>query len=376
MPRYTGVYLRGSKWFWYIDYKGTRYYSKGGGFDLAESARRERAKAFASLERDEKIDYTHATVSKYYQGNYRPYLKRKMRYHSFEGADGTFRVHILPVLGNVPLNKLTPHHIEELQYTVEDNVSRSRARTVSSRFRAMLNYAVKHNDMLKSPAKSVDLPAKGEVNRIILTIDEVVKLLDNCTFRDRIVFSSAAYAGLRSGEILGLDWKFVDLDKGIYHVLQQLTEGGNGWEIGSLKTKNAKRDIPINDNFIKELKEWKLQCGSSEYLFPVKYEGNIHRISGGAYNSYHVNKICKQVGIRQISLHDLRHWFGSYLLTKGVPLFTVSRLMGHASIKTTADIYGHLIQGTDREAIESFKWLSVEESVEVESYVGYKLNNK
>ena len=81
------------------------------------------------------------------------------------------------------------------------------------------------------------------------------------------------------------------------------------------------------------------------------------------------------MGIRPISLHGLRHWFGSYLLTNGVPLFMVSRLMGHASIKTTADIYGHLLQGTDREAIESFKSLSVEESVEGEGYERFKLSN-
>jgi hypothetical protein len=50
--------------------------------------------------------------------------------------------------------------------------------------------------------------------------------------------------------------------------------------------------------------------------------------------------------------------------------------MGHASIKTTADIYGHLLQDIDREAIESFRSLYVEETVEVERYEARKSKNK
>ena len=243
---------------------------------------------------------------------------------------------------------------------VEDNVSLSRSGTVSSSFRAMLNYAVKHDDIYKNPAKSVDIPKQPDREHVDLSNDEVLTLLVNCSLRDRIVFSLAAYAGLRVGEVLGLDWQYVNLHEKKIYVCQQLTKDVNGWEINLLKTPNAKRNIPINENFVKELKEWKLQCGSFEYLFPVNYGGTIHRISGGSYQANYVNKVCQRVGIRQASMHDLRHWFGAFLLTHGVPLFTVSRLMGHASIKITADKYGYLIQGTDREAVKAFLSLSVE----------------
>jgi integrase len=60
----------------------------------------------------------------------------------------------------------------------------------------------------------------------------------------------------------------------------------------------------------------------------------------------------KAAGVRKLRLHDLRHSYATLAIQAGVPLLTVSRQLGHASIATTADLYTHAVPGSNRAAAE------------------------
>ena len=95
---------------------------------------------------------------------------------------------------------------------------------------------------------------------------------------------------------------------------------------------------------------WRLACpkGPESLVFP-NGEGNPQNPSNllnrGLYPAL------KRAGLRRVRFHDLRHTFGSHLIAAGVDLKTVSTLMGHSSISVTVDIYGHMLKGSNRDAI-------------------------
>ena len=62
--------------------------------------------------------------------------------------------------------------------------------------------------------------------------------------------------------------------------------------------------------------------------------------------------VLAKAGIRKVRLHDLRHTFGSLLIQSGVPIVYVKEQMGHSSINVTVDIYGHLVPGGNRQAVD------------------------
>ena len=82
--------------------------------------------------------------------------------------------------------------------------------------------------------------------------------------------------------------------------------------------------------------------------------------SGGApHRVEHFYKCLEKAGLRRIRFHDLRHTFASLLIQNGEPLTYVKEQMGHSSIKMTVDVYGHLVPGANRQAVNRLPCLGV-----------------
>jgi integrase len=139
-----------------------------------------------------------------------------------------------------------------------------------------------------------------------------------------------ARAGLRLGEILNLKWCDVDFNAGQLYIAPN-------------KTDNF-RYVPLSG----DLRDVLLSCQrEDEYVIKAK---NRHTIKGKARFSLRIKKIILRAGLKQGSTHTLRHTFASHLCQRGVDLYTLSKLLGHTSVKTT-EIYAHLSAETKKNAI-------------------------
>jgi len=155
--------------------------------------------------------------------------------------------------------------------------------------------------------------------------------------------------GLRRGEALALTWDSLDLENGTLYVkqsLQQLT--GQGLVVSTPKSESSRRVVIMPEFVKKALVEHKeKQTVKSEFVFCTSNgtpfsPRNIVR---------HFKKTLRIAGLPDtIRLHDLRHTFVSFMLAQNVPPKDVQAIAGHASFKTTMDIYGHLMPGAQREA--------------------------
>ena len=151
--------------------------------------------------------------------------------------------------------------------------------------------------------------------------------------------------GLRRGELLGLKWSDIDLDKGIIHVRRQILRQNGEVVEAPLKTKNSYRNIAIGADAVKVLKGMEQK---DEYVFPSPYGGPMSPDSV----LHMLQRVLRRAGLERIRFHDLRHTFSVLALQNGVDVKTLSAMLGHYSAGFTLDTYAHVTGDMRREAAD------------------------
>jgi len=158
----------------------------------------------------------------------------------------------------------------------------------------------------------------------------------------------SATTGLRQGELRALVWSDIDWGKpGYVHVNKAVKH--NSSEIGDPKTKRGKRKVPLHPDVKQSLQELYLLLGRPADDALV-FTGRFGDPLGTNVFAKVLGKACEQAGVGRIRWHDLRHYYASRLLQKfGADWWTITNLMGHASISTTSDVYGHWLDDKERD---------------------------
>ena len=187
-----------------------------------------------------------------------------------------------------------------------------------------------------------------------MTYDEVEQFLNACSkhLPEYYVFFLCAFrTGMRLGELLGLHWGDVDWHGKFIKVQRSFKRGRID------KTKTGKdRSVDMSDQLISSFQKL-LMKHRKEAL--KEGRGEPHEIvfhkNGGYISQNTIRNIFKRIlnkaKIRDMRFHDIRHTFASLLLSNGESLAYVKEQLGHSSIEITVDIYGHLIPGSNREAV-------------------------
>jgi integrase len=204
---------------------------------------------------------------------------------------------------------------------------------------AMLNGWAHRNPatLTALPTRDPDKHVDDEIN--VLGIDEQRRLVAAADARWRLVILTALCTGMRVGELLGLQWDDVDLASGVIQVRRQFTHG----QLAPLKSRAARRTIPIPGVLVHELKAWKLACPKGEYGLVFPNGAGNHENASNVLNRG-LRPTLRRAGLRRIRFHDLRHCYASTLIGSGVQnIKRLQQLLGHTSAKMTLDIYGHLL---------------------------------
>ena len=144
--------------------------------------------------------------------------------------------------------------------------------------------------------------------------------------------------GLRRGELLGLKWTDIDLDRGVLKIQRAISRQNGKVVEAPLKTKNAYRTLPLSADAISVLKMQKCRVGNSEWVFPSPTGGPMSPDSV----LHMLQRVLKRAGLPRIRFHDLRHTFATMALQNGVDVKTVSSMLGHYSAGFTLDTYGNV----------------------------------
>ena len=241
--------------------------------------------------------------------------------------------YLKPTLGDYRLADVRHRDIQDLVMRLHaEGKSASTIRNAIMPLRVIFRHAVRYGEIAVNPCANLELPAVRGRRETIPTAAEGQALLDNLSDEDRPVWAVALYAGLRSGEIRGLQWDDVDLEKNVIRVRRSIDRG----QVVPPKSAAGHRTVPIPEALRPHLLEQRLRNGRSRYVF-----------GSGEKPLAKPRKVGKSFG-----LHECRHAYASFMIAAGVNAKTLTTYLGHASIKTTFDRYGHLFPGNEAEAAE------------------------
>lgn len=193
----------------------------------------------------------------------------------------------------------------------------------------------------------VSLPRIERRERRFLTAEEILALAKVIDPRYRLMVLLGGFGGLRFGEVaalrassFGIKAKTVTVRETVIHVSGKL-------EIGPPKTRASIRTVALPKFVADEVAEHSQGLKDTDLLFTAPLGGIV---SPTTWRTRVWNPAVEAAGLAGVTFHALRHSQGALLVEQGEHPLVIARRLGHTSVKTVLDIYGHLFEGIDHEA--------------------------
>jgi integrase len=262
--------------------------------------------------------------------------------------EGYFNKWILPRWGSYRVTDVKAVAVEQwLRSLPYANGSKAKARNIMS---AVFNHAVRWEWLDTNPIRMVRQSAKRTRIPIVLSIGQVAALLGILKEPTRTMVFVAVFTGLRVGELLGLKWSDIDLQKMVIHVVRSIVMQ----HVGDCKTEASRKPVPLDLRLAKVLGDWRLQSPyptDEDWVFASPHSsGKLPYWPGSLYKA-HLEPAAKEVGIvGHFGWHTFRHTYATLLKGNGEDVKVVQELMRHANISVTLNIYAQAITQSKRDA--------------------------
>jgi integrase len=351
---------KGKPWTVFICHQGKRRSIRVGDKAAAEAVAsriREQLKAgVLDLAPKKKIITFGEYARKWLEG----YGETHLKYSTQKGYCGILRRH-LKLLDDRPIDQIVRPELKELIYAkLKEGLAPASVAHIRAFMSAVFSHAVEDDIIPANPIARLGRlikrkDRKSDVNA--LTRDEASALLEALNEhypRHQPFFLCALRTGMRLGELLALEWGDIDFSGGFIEVRR-------AYVLGHITTpKNGKnRRVDMSRQLAETLqrllvarKKEALAKGWSEVperVFVNEVGGVLDH--GNLRQRVYWPALAK-AGLRRIRIHDLRHTFASLLLQNGESIVYVKDQLGHHSIQITVDIYGHLVPGANRQAVD------------------------
>ncbi|AKX94603.1 putative prophage phiRv2 integrase [Moorella thermoacetica] len=289
------------------------------------------------------------------------YAKPHLRQSTWESYETVLRLHVIPTLGSIPLKKLQPADIQRLYASkLESGLSPTRVRYIHVVLHEAMSQARESGLLLQNPTEAAKPPRHPKKKVQPLNPEQVKRFLETAK-QDPLypAFLLALGTGLRRGEILGLRWQDLDLQKGILQVRQSLIRTREGLKFEEPKTEKSRRQIPLPPSVVAALKRHKAWVNQNKLILGPDYEDHdlVFPVENGRPRdpkgfAEYFNRLLDKAGLPHIRLHDLRHTHATLLLLEGVHPKVVQERLGHSTVSITLDIYSHILPGLQEKAAE------------------------
>lgn len=287
------------------------------------------------------------TVEQWFTYWLREFVEKDLRPNTVNNYRNVTTKYVIPVIGQVRLEKLTPAHIRRVLDTVTSKYSSTYAKNAYRVMSSSLKVAEREGRVSRNPVALVKAPRNDITQLEVLTTDEAGKLIR--MFGDTPeAYMWAAYilTGTRRGELLGLEWDRVGDELELSWQLQSFKPGTpfpHDYEVRQLterlyltrpKSGAGWRVLPLVDPLKSILERWREVAPPNEYgLVFAKTNGEPFRPD---YASKRWPEVLKAAGIeKNVRLHDLRHTTVDMLYEAGVPESIIMEIVGHSTRATT-----------------------------------------
>ena len=293
---------------------------------------------------------------------------KTIRWSTLRSYQDRYKKNIKEVIGNMVISDIKPMHCQNILNIMDsEGYAGSSMERTKATMSAMFSDALENRLITSNPVtKGVKCPKKPEKNTKVLTLDEQNRFLDAAKDRANYFhFLFILQTGVRSSELRGLQWDDMDFKDRIIHIRRNVTHDSNNSRFitGELKTSSGERDIPMTQKAydllmsIKRNKEGQRQkVISFEFANHVFLNHNGNLIPNSNYDRC-LERICNKAGIKKISMHTLRHSFATRCIESGMKPKTLQKILGHANISMTMDLYVHVTEDEKQKEMQKFEEL-------------------
>ena len=273
-----------------------------------------------------------------------------------ESYESILRKHLRPRFEDTPVNRID--HPTVVRLIAELNSSGAGAGTVRNIrdvLRLILEFARRSGAIKVNPVEGAKAPKKPPAEMVFLNADQIMTLADEVTnppirhgggehrrpsFPERgLLVRFAGFTGLRSGEIVALRTKAIDLLHGRVNVIASATEAYGKLHFGPPKTYQ-RRAVPLPQALVDELATHLAGKASDDFVFTSSRGGPLRHSN---FYARHFKPAVMRAGLPEATrFHDLRHSYAAMLIAEGAHPRAIMERMGHSTIQVTLGTYGHL----------------------------------
>lgn len=274
----------------------------------------------------------------------------KLKQRSIDSKRHMINTHIIPYFGKRGMNELKPTDIINWQNTIiAKGFSDAYLRSIQNQMTALFNHAQKFYDLRVNPLSKVEKMGTFKPHEMqFWTLEEYEifrKDIEASNIMYQLIFDILYWTGCRVGEALALNASDINIkDKTIY-INKTYHRSGREDVITTPKTQQSIRTVTLPDFLNEEFKDYMSR------IYAIQGETRLFPLSVRAIEKQLKNRL-ERLGLPKIRVHDLRHSHVAYLIEQGVQPIVIARRVGHESVQTTLNTYGHLYPNKQREVAD------------------------
>ncbi|MBW1768069.1 MAG: site-specific integrase [Deltaproteobacteria bacterium] len=285
------------------------------------------------------------TFEEFFKDTYQPILETSKKSGSVNAEKILFEKWLKPVIGKMAFKEIVPLHFEKIKKNMLKKQKAPRSIEYALAVaRQIWNMAQRDGITDKeSPTREVKKPKIDNKRVRFLTHDEADRLLEHLSIKSQQVHDMALlslHTGMRASEIFSLSWSSIHTDTGIIDVFDAKGGSRQAHMTKRIKEMFLSRDCESPNNLV-----FKDRNGKQIKQASNTFERTVDDLDFNKSVTDHRQKVL---------FHTLRHTYASWLVQQGEPLYTVQKLMGHASIAMT-ERYSHLAPDNLKSAVKNFE---------------------
>ncbi len=371
MSQRGGIYRRGSTWtvFWRTDSAQGRKQHTKGGFRTKKEAQEFLTETLAAIQGGVFREPSKVTLGEFLTERWLPAREMAVRPSTYASYRGLVERHVIPELGHVQIQQLSPDHLDRFYALLVDRGLASKTvRNIHVLIHRALRDAVRKNLVPRNVADAADPPKLNRADRDEMktwTPEQLREFFDGIAHhRLAAAYVLAATTGMRRGEVLGVRWRDLDFTARRLHVQQTVLSVEYKLTFGRPKTKRGERKIALDPETVRVLQRHGREQQREKALLGAGYNDHdlVFAREDGApvhpdYFSQTFDRTVKRLELPKIRLHDLRHTHATLGLAAGVDAKVMSDRLGHATSAFTQDVYMHAIPAVEESAADQIAGL-------------------
>jgi integrase len=359
---------------WYVvveigrDSNGRRRQKWHGSYRTRREAEQARAEIVGELHRGMYVAPTNVTLAGWVIDTWLDLVRAQLKASTWDSYRRNLDLHVLPAIGHLPLRDITSQVLNKLyarlladgKRNAPGGLSAKTVRYVHTTLHKVLADAVDADLIARNPADRAKPPRPERIAAKELNCWHAGELK---TFLDHVretrwyaAWHLAAMTGMRRGEVLGLRWSDLHLERACISIRHTIVSVGYAVQESTPKTHQA-RVVDLDPETLEQLRahrarqeaeraEWGAGYKDHGLVFCRENGTPIHPDSFSQRFELEV----RHSGLRRIRIHDLRHTHATIALQAGVPVKVISERLGHESPAFTMKQYAHVLPGMQAEA--------------------------